>query len=132
MVNDAIPFKEDGDEVTCVPTIAVQGKKFVVLTGGRNADGLYQIGPAGVGAKVFGVAMWDAAVGQRVTVHRIVSGHIMPVIVGAAALNPNDSVVSDATGAAIVAAGGARAFGLVMNGAAAGADAEIALQNHTA
>jgi hypothetical protein len=132
VVNDAIPLKEDGDEITCVPTVAVQGKHFVVLTGGRNADGLYQIGPAGAGAKVLGVALWDAAVGQRVTVHTIESGHIMPVVAGAAALNPNDSVTSDANGAAVVAAGGARAQGVVMTGVAAGADAEVMLSNHTA
>jgi len=133
MANDAIPFKEDGDELTCVPTIAVQGKHFVVLTGGRNADGLYQIGPAGAGAKVLGVAMWDAAIGQRVTVKTIESGNIMPVVAGAAALNPNDSVVSDANGAAVVPAGAGEHHcqGVVLNGAAAGADAEIMLSNHT-
>jgi len=131
MANDAIPFKEDGDELTCVPTIAVQGKHFVVLTGGRNADGLYQIGPAGAGAKVLGVAMWDAAIGQRVTVKTIESGNIMPVVAGAA-LNPDDSVTSDANGAAVAAAAAARAQGVVLNGCAAGDDAEVMLSNHTA
>jgi hypothetical protein len=131
VVNDAIPFKEDGDEITCVPTIAVLGKHFVVLTGGRNADGTYQIGPAGAGAKVLGVAMWDAAIGKRVTVKTIASGNIMPIVAGAA-LNPNDSVTPDANGAAVVAGAGARAAGIVLNGAAAGADAEVALDRHTA
>lgn len=133
-MNDLIPFKEDAERVTCTPSVAVTGKTFVVISGDRNADGTYTIAPAGVGGKVFGVAAWDCPVGGKVTVVTLASGHIVPVTAGAA-LAAGDSVVSDAAAEAIPAAGGAgtvqHAAGIVLTGAADGADAQVQLTRHS-
>lgn len=131
MADDLIPFKEDAQRVTCTATAAVTGKRFVAITGDKQADGTYSVGPAGAGAKAFGVAAWSAPVGARVTVVVIESGHIVPVRAGAA-LAANDSVTSNATGEAVVAAAAAGASGIVLTGAAAGADAQVLLARHTA
>jgi hypothetical protein len=121
MVNDAIPYLEEADEVTVLPTAAITGKRFVVISGNRDAtDNLIQAAPCGDNGRALGVAMWDAAIGKRVTVKT------MPVT-AAAALAANQVVASDATGQARVAAAGERGLGLVVTGAAAGADAQIKL-----
>lgn len=133
-VNELIPFKEHADRLTCTPSAAVTGKRFVVISGDRNADGTYTIAPSAAGGKAIGVAAWDAGVGVRVTVVTRDSGDIVPVTAGGA-LAAGQSVVSDATGQAVVAAGAAgavvHALGIVMTGAAAGADAQIKLTPHS-
>lgn len=131
MTNDLIPFKEHANRVTATATAAVTGKTFVVLSGDLAADGTYSVAPAGAGAKVFGVATWDAAAGARVTIIPLEAGDIVPVTAGAA-LAANDSVTPDANGAAAVAGAGAAAAGIVLTGAAAGADAQVLLARHTA
>lgn len=131
MAPDAIPFYEDGDELTCVPTIAVGASTFVKISGDLNADGLVQIAPAGAGDKVFGVALWDAAVGVRVTVHTIASHHTLPVQAGAAALSPGDSVKSGAAGVAVVGASGDPCYGVVLASCAANGLAKVSLRDHT-
>lgn len=130
-MNDLIPFKEDAERVTCTPSAAVTGKTLVAISGDRQADGTYTIAPAGAGAKVFGVAGWDCPVGGKVTVVTIPSGHVVPVTAGAA-LAAGDSITPGAGGTAVVAAGGARACGIVLTGAADGADAMVQLTNHVA
>jgi hypothetical protein len=133
MVNDAIPYYEDGDELTGLATAAVTGKRFVVISGNKPASGeAVAVAPAGAGAKALGVAMWDAAINKRVTVKTVNSGHCLPVTAGAGGVAAGDSVTSDATGAAVTAAGGARALGIALTAAAAGADAPISLCYHTA
>ena len=131
MANDLIPFKEHANRVTCTATAAVTGKTFVAISGDLNADGTYSVAPAGAGAKVFGVAAWDAPAGRKVTVIPLEAGDIVPVT-AAAALAANDSVTPDATGKAAVAAAAAGAAGIVLTGAAAGADAQVLLARHTA
>jgi hypothetical protein len=134
MPNDLIPFKEPADRVTCTATAAVTGKRFVAISGDRQADGTYSVAPAGAGAKVFGVAAFDAAAGRKVTVIAVDSSHIVPVTAGAA-LAANASVASDAAGAAVAVAGAAGAVvhaqGIALTGAAAGADAQILLTRHS-
>jgi hypothetical protein len=117
MVNDAIPYFEDGDELTATATVAVTGKRFVRITGDLQADGTLSCGPAAAGAVVLGVAMYDAAIGRRFTLHTINSGNVVPVTAGAA-LVAGTRVASDATGQAVAAAGGAPALGIVLTGCA--------------
>jgi hypothetical protein len=131
MVNDAIPFFEDGDEITCTATVAVLGKHFVKISGNRQADGTYSIAPAGDNDRALGVAMWDCAVNKRVTVKTIESGNIMPVV-AAGVLAANALVASDGTGQARVAVATEHSLGMVMDGAAAAADAQILLTRQTA
>ncbi len=131
--NELIPFKEHAGRLTCTPSAAVIGKRFVSISGDRRADGTYTVAPSAAGARALGVAAWDAGVGARVTVVTTDTGDIVPVTAGAA-LVAGASVVSDATGQAVAAAGAAGAvvpaLGVVMTGCAAGADAQIKLRPH--
>lgn len=130
MANDLIPFKEHANRVTGTPSAAVVGKRFVSISGDRAADGTYTIAPTGNAGKAIGVAAWDAGVGARVTVVTITSGDIVPVKAGAA-LTAGASVMSDATGQAIVATTGATGLGICLTGCASGADAQILLTRHS-
>lgn len=134
MANDLIPFKEEASRVTGTPTAAVIGKRFVSISGDKNADGTYSIAPTPAGGKAFGVACWDAAVGQRVTVVVIESGHIVPVT-ASAVIAAGASITSAADSRAVAAAGAAganvNALGIVLTGAAAGADAQVLLTRHS-
>lgn len=127
--NELIPFKEHADRLTCTPSTAVIGKRFVSLAGDRQADGTYTIAPSANAGKALGVACWDAGVGAKVTVVSVDAGDIVPVRAGAA-LTAGASVMSDATGQAIVATGAA-ALGICMTGCASGADAQIKLSRHS-
>lgn len=131
MVNDAIPFYEDGDELTCVPTAAVTGKTLVAISGDRNADGLIQIAPCGDNGRALGVAMWDAAIGRRVTVKTLESGNVMPITATNAAIAAGTPVVSAAGGQVRAGAAGERGQGIVITGAAANADAQVLLSRFT-
>lgn len=131
MANDLIPFKEHANRVTGTCSAAVQGKRFVSISGDRNPDGTYTIAPTPAGGKAFGVACWDAGVGQRVAIVVIESGDIVP-IVASAALAANASVTSTADGRAVTADATASALGICLTGAAAGADAQILLTRHIA
>lgn len=130
-MNDAIPFYEDGDELTCTATAAVTGKRLVRISGPKQADGTISVAPCGAGEKAFGVAMWDAAAGKRVTVHTITSHHCMPVT-ASGAIAAGDSVSPAAGGMVATSGAGAAAVGIAIDGAADGADAPIALDRHTA
>jgi predicted RecA/RadA family phage recombinase len=132
MTNDAIPFYEDGDELTCTATAAVTGKTFVVISGDRQADGTLSVAPCGDNGRAFGVAMWNAAIGQRVTVHRIEGHNVMPVTQTNAALAAGALVASAAGGLARVAAAGEHVLGTTVNGSPANADAQVALGRQTA
>lgn len=134
MANDLIPFKEHADRVTCTASAAVTGKRFVSISGDRNANGTYTVAPSAAGGKAIGVAAYDAAAGVKVTVVTRDSGDIVPITAGGA-ITAGASIVSDGTGQAVVAAGAAgavvHALGIAMTGAALGADAQIKLSPHS-
>lgn len=131
MANDLIPFKEEGERVTCTPSAAVTGKRFVSISGDKNADGTYTIAPTGAGGKVFGVACWDAGIGAKVTVITVPSGMHVPVT-ASGAITAGTSVKSGAAGVAVAATAADKAYGICLSGAADGADAIIQLAHHTA
>lgn len=131
MANDLIPFKEDGERVTCTPSTAVVGKTCVSISGDRNADGTYTIAPSGAGGKVFGIAAWDCPVGGRVTVVTVTSGHIVPVTTSGV-ITAGQSVKPAAGGTVIAATAADRSCGLALSGAASATDAVIQLAHHTA
>ena len=131
MANDLIPFKEDGERVTCIASAAVTGKQFVSISGNKNANGLYTVAPTAAAGKAFGVACWDAAIGEQVTVVTIPSGQIVPV--KASGVIAAGASVKPATGGLATSATAAdRACGLALSGAVDGADAIIQLAHHTA
>lgn len=132
MANDAIPFYEDGDELTALATAAVLGKRFVVVSGDKPASGeAVSAAPAGAGARALGVSMFDAPINKRFTVHTIDSGDVIPVTLGAN-VAANQSVTSDAVGQAVPAAPGTPALGFALTGGVTGADGVIKLSYHTA
>lgn len=64
-MSDYVPVFIEGDEVTCVASAAVKGGQLVELTGP------YAVAPATANsAKWFGVAGFDVAAGDDVTVYR--------------------------------------------------------------
>jgi Uncharacterized conserved protein (DUF2190) len=110
VANECIPVYEDGDNLPCVATAAVTGKKCVQVSATRegtlqttyapppyvpdlgldttaSGDRIKVSPPSGAGAnggagkRVLGVAAWDAAIGQEVTVLR---DKVVPITVAAA------------------------------------------------
>lgn len=126
MANDCIPHFEPGDRITCTPTAAVSGKRFVAISGNQQADGTYSVSPPAAGGRVLGVAAWDAPIGGKVTVIKG-AGYVLPVVLGAAGLAAGTEVQVDATGAVVALAAG-RAVGFLMTaGGAAGTDGTVCL-----
>lgn len=128
---ELIPFKEDGERVTCTPSTAVIGKRLVTISGDRNADGSYTVAPTGAAGKAFGVACWDASTTQKVTVITVQSGHIVP-ITASGTIAAGASVKPGAAGVVVTATAADRAVGICLTGAVDGADAIIQLAHHTA
>lgn len=133
MANDVIPFYEPATAITAQVGSAVTGKRFVAVSADRQAGpalnssstgGNIVIAPCGAGVKAMGVAARDALTGDKVKVY--VQNVVVPVTCGAVALTAGVEVQSDATGQAIVLAGG-RACGRVIANCAIGADAQIML-----
>lgn len=131
MANELIPFKEHGDRVTCVPSAAVTGKRLVMISAEKNANGCPTIAHTTAGAKAFGVAAWDAAIGGKVTVVTITSGDIVPLI-ASGAIAAGASVKPGAAGVAVSATAADRACGIALAGAADGAEVMVQLAHHTA
>lgn len=125
MADDCIPFYEPGSRLTGEATAAVVGKHFVAISGDRvEGENSISIAPPAAAGRVFGVAAWTAAAGERVTILRG-SGFVVPVT-AAAAIAAFGEVEVDATGAVVPLAAGT-AVGFAVTGAADGEDAQIAL-----
>jgi len=111
-----------GQDIPCTASTAVTGARFVLI-GTSGVKPNPNIKPCTDGLQPFGVASYDAAVGQTV---RVMRAGVVLVKVGAGGLTANQEVQSDANGQAIVLAAG-KAAGRAVYDAAAGALAEIAL-----
>lgn len=121
--NPAVPFWDEGNTITAQASAAVTGKRFVEVTGPRVADQV-QVGPATAAGRSFGVAGFDAAVGQLVTVYSS-PGLVMPVT-ASGAIAAGDDVEVAAGGMAAAAAAG-EVVGMALDDAADGTDAVIKL-----
>lgn len=121
-LNPAVPFYSEGAEFTCHAGAAITGKRFVKITGAAVGERPVVV-PCTAAAKVFGVAGFDAAAGEGVTVYRL--PNVMPVNAGAA-ITAGQEVESNATGQAIPLAAG-KSAGVACADAANAADAKIAL-----
>lgn len=144
--NESIPFFEDGDDLPCIATVAITGKRLVQISAARQGTistggsattpdtGLdttasgqrFQVamaggaGTAGAGKRVLGVALWDAAIGQEVTVKR---GSVM-LVTCAANITAGQEVEVDANGKVIPLNAGV-AVGMALDTTASGGDATI-------
>lgn len=139
-VNELIPFYETADRLTAQASAAVTGKTFVTVSGNRTSGpsipataqvgasdptegGNYQVAPPTAAGPVLGVAMWDAAVGEKVGVIR---RGVVPVTANAA-IAAGALVEVLATGRVITATAG-RVVGMCMSACSGpGVDAEILL-----
>lgn len=127
LVNECIPFKEPGARVTGTPSVAVIGKRFVAISGAKNADGTYTIAPPAAGGRVLGVASYDCPIGGKVTIIRQ-RNNVVPVTAGAANIAAFAEVEVDAQGRVVpLAAGRAVGFLMTTGPAAIGGDAEVSL-----
>ncbi|WP_020110297.1 capsid cement protein [Rhodococcus sp. 114MFTsu3.1] len=113
---------EPGRNITGRATAAVTNRRFVAISGNRHASGNVSIAPAAAGARVFGVAADDAAIGDLVNVLR---DGVVRVDAGAV-IAAGAAVEVGAAGKAVTAASGT-VVGFALTGAANNTVAEIAL-----
>lgn len=113
MSNECTPLYRPGDEITCLATTAITGKRFVNITANRDlSSGLIKVGTPTAAGKVFGVAARDAASGTRVVVMRV---GVLP-ITAAGSITAGSDVEVTATGAVVTLASGAAVGKAVENG----------------
>lgn len=147
IVNECIPFYDDGEIITGQATAAVTGKRFLKISGDRTSGpglattaegGNYRVAPADAGGRVFGVASYDVASGAKVPVITgpgtvvpvTADGAISagdPVSVGAAGKAKTATAQSQSGSSPYAVTPGTIVVGLCLSGAADGADAEIKL-----
>lgn len=123
-VNECIPYKEPAAHVTCTPSTAVTGKRGVAISGAPNADGSFTVAPPAAGSAIFGVAAWDAAIGDKVTV--ITQPGIIIPMTAAANIAVGAQVEVTNTGAVQTLDSGV-AIGTCLKAATTGNDAMIRL-----
>lgn len=134
--NEAIPFYDDGDEITAEAAVGLTGKRFAVITGrasgkaaGTGIDrgldtnaggGNYIANIPGAGVKAVGVISYDVAAGEKVT---LLKRKILPVVAGAT-VTVGSEVEVDTQGRVINLASG-KAVGLALTGNTVGNDVEV-------
>lgn len=115
---------DPGADITAQATTAVVAQRFVAISGSRTAGGNVAVGPAAPGARTFGVAATDGAVGQLVRVVRGASRVVRVTASGAIAANAEVQVGASGTATALAAG---KAVGYAITGAADGGEARISL-----
>jgi Uncharacterized conserved protein (DUF2190) len=121
--NQAFEYFSSSDAITCEAAAPIVGKTFVKLApGGR--DQRPKVVTAGAGERPYGVAAWDAATGEALTIIRV---GVISVTAGAA-LTAGAAIAVGAGGKAVVAgAAPAVAYGDVHGDAPINSDAAVAL-----
>jgi len=117
--NPIFEYFTDSDKITCKAVGAITGKTFVKIVAG-GADQAPNVSTAGVGDTVWGVAGWDVADGQKLTVYR---RGVLSVTAGAALTAPTNVEVG-ANGQAVPATTGT-VVGYVHADVVSGADAPV-------
>jgi len=120
-VNASFEVFSDNRATPCKAVGAITGSRFVKLVAGGTFQ-VPNVSQAGAGDQVFGVAAWDAASGDILTVKQI-GTH---TVTAGAALTAPVEVQSDASGKAVALSTGKRA-GSVYQDAALNADAAVRL-----
>ncbi len=115
---ETLPVFDPGGDITYTASAAITGGQVVEVTGSGT------VGPAGAGStKCLGVAAFDCAAGERVTIH---AGGVQRIVAAAGGVTAGD--IASAGAAGTVTPIGAGTFGakigLVITTAAAGAVAE--------
>lgn len=132
-VNEAIPFYEEGDDLTGHCSAAVTGKRFLKISANRQSvrtvsdavgGGNIVVAHADAAGRIVGVSSHDAPINTKVAVKRA-SKLVIPVTAGAA-LNAFQEVEVGAGGVAVPLDAG-KAVGYVLADCANGADAQVCL-----
>lgn len=121
--NQLFEYFSDSSAITCKAKGALTGKTFVKLAAGSTAQAPV-VETAGAGDRPYGVAAWDVADGESVT---IVRRGVVSVTAGAALTVPAAVAVGANGRAVVVGAAPAVAYGDLHNDVASGADAAVAL-----
>lgn len=112
---DYLPKFKPGEAVTFTASAAVTGGRLVVVTGDRT------VGPAGAdSAAVVGVAAFDAASGEPVTVFTRAGG--VQRLTASAAIAAGARVISASAGKVATIGAGANALGVALEAASADND----------
>jgi hypothetical protein len=131
--NECIPYYTPGDAISAYVTTAVTGKRFVKISGNRQAGpalntsttgGNVSINHATAAGRIFGVAKYDGAVGDIIPVEKT-SGSIVPVTAEGAIAAFAEVEVGTA-GKAVTKTSGV-AVGYVVSAAADTEDAQVVL-----
>lgn len=121
--NTVHEFFSSSDAVTATASAPIKGKTFVKLVAGSKEQ-VPMIATAGAGDRVYGVAGWDVAKDESVTVFRT---GILSVTAGASLTVPS-AITVGANGKAVAANGTTDAvLGDLHQDVAADADAAVAL-----
>lgn len=116
---DTLPVYKPGQSLPYTASATVTGGQLLEVTGSGT------VGPAGAAStKVVGVAAFDCASGERVTIH---AGGVQRAVAAAGGVTAGDVVAAGAAGTVAPIGGGAFAtkIGIALTTAAAGAVAEI-------
>lgn len=122
MANECTPLFVDGDVVTGLTTAAVTGKRFLGISGDRDAFGMIKVAPATAALRAFGVAGYDAGSGATVPVIR---EGIVPVTAGGS-ITAGAEVEVGTGGKAVTLATG-KAVGYAVGTGSTDADVFVAL-----
>ena len=123
---EAKVFYEPGANITCIATTAVAAGTFVAVTASRAVGANISVGTCGLGLAAFGVALYNAAIGELVGVKPISNGGVVGVTAGAGGVTFAQEVQSDATGFAVTLSTG-KSCGMAVNTAVAAALVQVNL-----
>lgn len=116
---DTLPVYKPGQSPVYTASAAITGGQLLEVTGSGT------VGPAAAASiKCVGVAAFDCASGDRVTIH---AGGVQRILAAAGGVTAGDVVAAGAAGTVAPIGGGAFAtkIGIALTTAAAGAVAEI-------
>lgn len=75
-LNTLLPLYDEGKNITGKAAVAVIGKRCVKITANAGKGNPVSVGPADAAVRQFGVACYDAAIGELVPV---VKGGVVPI-----------------------------------------------------
>jgi hypothetical protein len=120
--NEIVVLYEPADRLTAYPDVAVVGRRAVKINASKASGANVHVVPCTAAAKPLGIAAYDAAIGETVTVVRM---GVVSVDAGAT-VTAGQEVEIDATGRVITLASG-KAIGLALNDATVGVICYVAL-----
>lgn len=119
-------FYEPGTNITCIATTAIAAGTFVSVTATRAVGANISVGTTGAGLAAFGVALYNAAIGELLGVKPISNGGVVGVTAGSGGVTFGQEVQSDAAGMAVAFSTG-KICGMAVNTAAAAALVQVNL-----